>query len=193
MQKRAYEKKEVVHLTDTDHINKYKQESPPAWTQEAYRPSRNKCSPCCFVSWWGVPHPVLMGGAPGWPDGVPPLGRIGYPCWEGWRYTPIRKDGGTPPVRMYGVLPRLPKGLPPNNGGQSENITLRHPSDADIQKLQLAPKRCVMFVSWGTYFRIIVTCFLNSAHQFSFPFKVFANYHLITLQNFCASFIHLWS
>ena len=69
---------------------KWKQESPPARTQEAYRPIRSKCSLCCSVSrigggtlsspgqggypiqnwmgeyhiqsWCGVPHPFLTEG-----------------------------------------------------------------------------------------------------------------------------------
>ena len=63
-----------------------RQESPPAWTQEAYRPPRSKCSLCWSVSWWG------RGG--------------GYPIQS--------KPGMGPPC----------------NGGQSENITFRHPLDA---------------------------------------------------------------
>ena len=65
-----------------------KQESPPAWTQEAYRPPRSKCSLC----WWGggtpsshggVPHSVMVGGTLGplyHPDlawGTPPPSRPG--------------------------------------------------------------------------------------------------------------------
>ena len=43
-----------------------KQESPPAWTQEAYHPPRRKYSLCCSVSEGGggegIPHPDLAGG-----------------------------------------------------------------------------------------------------------------------------------
>ena len=38
------------------------QESPPAWTQEAYRPPCRKYSLCCFVSGGWYPHPVWWGG-----------------------------------------------------------------------------------------------------------------------------------
>ena len=52
------------------------QESPSAWTQEAYRPPCSKCSLWCCVSWQGregcpihswtgrIPHPVLDGEIP---------------------------------------------------------------------------------------------------------------------------------
>ena len=75
-----------------------KQESPPAWTQEAYRLPRSKCSLCWgggtpsshggggypIQSWWwgGLPHPVMVvGGA--------------YPIqsWWGDRYPPPSRPG----------------------------------------------------------------------------------------------------
>ena len=40
-----------------------KQESPPPWMQDVYRPQHSKCSLCSYVSWMGgkglYPHPVL--------------------------------------------------------------------------------------------------------------------------------------
>ena len=41
-------------------INKTQQETPPAWTQEAYRPPRSKCPLCCSVQ---------AGGTVSWPGG----------------------------------------------------------------------------------------------------------------------------
>ena len=57
-----WETQEVISLT----WNFQPQES-PAWTQEAYRPPRSKCSLCCSVSqreWGGIPS------SPGWGGGV---------------------------------------------------------------------------------------------------------------------------
>ena len=81
--------------------NKMKQESPPARTEEAYRPLRGKCSLCCSVSCGegGTPHPVPTGGYPqpvlmgegtllqsqwGYPISqmvVLPFGQMGYAHW----------------------------------------------------------------------------------------------------------------
>ena len=61
---------DVCWKEDKDYM---RQESPPAWTQEAYRPPRSKYTLCC--SCWG-------GGVP-W-AGTPPSGgvpRAGAPCW----------------------------------------------------------------------------------------------------------------
>ena len=52
-----------------------KQESPPTWTQEAYRPQRNKYSVCCPILGRGVPN--LAGGYLPW--GTPS-------SWPGWGY-----------------------------------------------------------------------------------------------------------
>ena len=96
--------------------NKTKQESPPAWTQEAYRPPCIEYSFCCPIwvappswpGWGGVtwpgyppkaghPHPDLAGEVPdqGSPPAGYPLGRVlppaGYPTQQG---TPQQ---GTPP------------------------------------------------------------------------------------------------
>ena len=105
--------------------NNMKQESPPAWTQEAYRRPCSKCSLC----WWGgtpsshgrgVPHPVMVGGTPsshgggtqgtrqtpdlGW--GTPPTIRpgMGYPTIQTW-------DGVPPHQTWNGVT------LPPSRPG----------------------------------------------------------------------------
>ena len=82
------------------------QESPSAWTQEAYRPARSKYMLWC--SGWGV---TLPGGTPCWRGRTPGRGHIllGYPPSPGW--------GGD---LGWGYPPS-----PPTNGGQSENITSR--------------------------------------------------------------------
>ena len=78
------------------------QESPPAWTQETYRPLRTKYTLCC--SSWGYPlhhpdqGPDLGGGTPHQQDGIPPTpSRLhgGIPCQEEWRY-PHEEGWGTP-------------------------------------------------------------------------------------------------
>ena len=103
-----------------------KTRSPPAWTQEAYRPPRIKNSICCPIL--GVPHPWLGGiphpgwgyltpgqGVPqSWLGGTPSLARVpltwhcwGYtiPGWEypipGWGY-PIPSQG-TPHLTSLGL------------------------------------------------------------------------------------------
>ena len=62
-----------------------KQDSPPAWTQEAHRLPHSKCSLC----WLGgvVPHPVLDGGYPiqSWRWGSTPI--------QSWRGVPNSADG----------------------------------------------------------------------------------------------------
>ena len=52
--------------------NSSKQESPPAWTQEAYHPSHSKSSLCCCFLTGGVPHPESVPPMPGPGMGVPP-------------------------------------------------------------------------------------------------------------------------
>ena len=71
------------------------QESPPAWTQEAYRPPRSKCS-------------LWRGGYPN-PGGYPIPGLGGTPCqvWEGY---PMRGLGGTL-CQVWGGVPH------PSSGG----------------------------------------------------------------------------
>ena len=85
----------------------YQEENPPAWTQEAYRPSRSKCSLCCSISWQGVPHPVLDGGYPiqCWTGGIPSsLGWQGTPSSLGWRSTPSSLGLGVPHQVPHPVL-----------------------------------------------------------------------------------------
>ena len=91
-----------IFITDED-ITIPKQESPPAWTQEAYRPRRIKYS-ICYLR-WGTP---LAGGVPpgqvSWegtrggippPVGVPP----GYVWWRGTRgEVPL---AGHPPSQVW--------------------------------------------------------------------------------------------
>ena len=112
------------------------QESPPAWTQEAYRPRRIKYYSMGYVPpigvppaqvWEGVPevgypHPGLMGGTRGgvspgqvWPvgggtqDGVPPCQGTPRPGQMGGT------QGGVPPcLDLAGVPPYLDlAGVPP--------------------------------------------------------------------------------
>ena len=86
--------------------------------------------PPTIQTWDGVPpHPDLGWGTPIQTCyGVPPhpdLGR-GTPTHKpGTGYSPSHKPG-------TGYLP------PPRNGGQSENITFRHPSNAGGKNCQLA-------------------------------------------------------
>ena len=96
-------------------------ESPPAWTQEAYRPLCSEYCFCCpnwvppVLTWCG--GDTLLGGVPylgtpwqGTPDRVPPCPDLawggtlpGYPPWQGTpsRVPPILTWLGTPP----GVCP----------------------------------------------------------------------------------------
>ena len=87
----------------------FEQESPPAWTQEAYRPPCSEYSFCC-PNW--VPPPA--GYPPSWPGqggtlpGYPPAGYplavyplVGYPP-AGYRVPPSRVPpwAGYPPGRV---------------------------------------------------------------------------------------------
>ena len=120
----------------------FEQESPPAWTQEAYRPPCSKYSLCCPNL---VPPPARVPPQPGYPPArVPPLARVppsqGTPPWPG--YPPGQ---GTPPAGPGRVQPPPPDcpmafwemlqsimgyGYPPPRCEQTENITFPHPSDA---------------------------------------------------------------
>ena len=128
----------------------YKQESPPAWTQEAYRPPRSKCSLCCSVG--GVPHPDLARGGGGvphpdltWSNPPPPPPGPGYHperTWDQW----CGKEPGTgvPPWKGHGTSDlgkNMGLGYPPSQmwtDKQTENITIPHPSDAGGNKLMSA-------------------------------------------------------
>ena len=105
---------------------KTKQESPPARTQEAYRPPCCKCSGGGgYLPWpggylhWGTPHPHLARGVPtlvrgyhGWGGGVITLGYLltypGYPPPRGvnlqtkWNYyLPHPSDAGANNVHVF--------------------------------------------------------------------------------------------
>ena len=78
---------------------KKEQESPPAWTQEAYHPSRSKCSLC-----WGVGGTLsqVRGGYPSqiWGEGDTPSQVWGGTLSQTW-------DGVPPPTRPgMGYPPR---------------------------------------------------------------------------------------
>ena len=88
----------------------------------------------------GTPSQDPRDGVPPWTwDGVPPRPGTGYPPGPGTWYPP-RPGTGTPldlgwvppylDLRWGTPLPRPEMGYPPRNGGQSENITFRHPLDA---------------------------------------------------------------
>ena len=87
-------KTEFFFFIQNHYTTIYEQESPPAWTQEAYRPSCSKYSLCC--SNWVPPPPSCPGwGAGGYPTRVPPqqgtplpLGRVPPPPGWTWQGTP---------------------------------------------------------------------------------------------------------
>ena len=80
----------------------YKQESPPAWTQEAHRPPRSKYTLCC--SGRGVPLP----------ERVPPPGKIGTPPpIQTWEEVPPHPEGRYPPPHPDPGPPRHLDGVPP--------------------------------------------------------------------------------
>ena len=129
------------------------QESPPAWTQEAYRPPRSKYTLCC--SSWGYLHlnqgPILewgtpkswpgMGYLPSWPEmrypqswpemGVPTCPDLGWgtPFWPEMGYSPMLTwDGGTPHCQQDMGTPH--QGV----NWQTENSTFPHSSDVGSNK-----------------------------------------------------------
>ena len=83
--------------------NCLKQESPPAWTQEAYRPPCSEYSFCC-PTWVSPPILTWRGGT----RSVPPRGGT----WSGTPPARVPPRGGTrsgtPPAR---VPPLLPHGI----------------------------------------------------------------------------------
>ena len=124
-----------------------KPESPPAWTQEAYRPQRIKYS-ICYPRWGTSPRPGLTGGGyPRW--GTPSqvwwgwgLPEVGYPLGRGTPsqvrqgvpkvgYPPARSDGGVPEVGypLAGVPPSQVwwggtwGGVPPGRGTPQPGLT----------------------------------------------------------------------
>ena len=80
--------------------HKWKQESPPAWTQEAHRPPCSKCSLC----WWGRGYPIQS-----WTGGYHILLMGGYPIqsWIGGGYwvPPVPGLDGTPSILLMGGTP----------------------------------------------------------------------------------------
>ena len=115
--------------------NKWEQESPPAWTQEAYRPPCSEYSFCC-PTWvtppGGVPCQVPpLGGGGGTQSGTPPGGtRSGTPPGLGTplggypvRYPPRGGTRSGTPLTGYppgGYPVRYPPDrVPPRGGTQS--------------------------------------------------------------------------
>ena len=105
-----------------EYRNDEKQESPPAWTQEAYRPPRSKYSLCSPYP--GVPPPPEQPGL-GYPPGQDWEGTwdesLGYPpdrTCDQWKYygieigVPPRKDMGPVDILWDGdrVFPRKDMG-----------------------------------------------------------------------------------
>ena len=113
----------------------WQQESPPAWTQEAYCPLHSKCVSCWWggvypiQSWWGgtpsshgegLPHSVMVGGIPhpvmvgeGYP-GYPPPSRPGrgapwvpptIKTWDGVPPTIQTWDGVPPAIQTWDGVP----------------------------------------------------------------------------------------
>ena len=101
-----------------------KQESPPAWTQEAYRPPCSKYSFCCqdlagrgYTARWYLPIWTWLGGTlQGIPpgrvppqQGIPPCLDLAGPCW-------VLPWAGYPPcLDLAG-----PGWVPPPRCGQTE-------------------------------------------------------------------------
>ena len=128
-----------------------KQESPPAWTQEAYRPPCSEYSFCCPTR---VPPPG--GGGGGVPDlGTPPGGvpdpgtpppRGGGGTWPG--YPPLPPGGGggvpdpgTPPPPPGGGGGTGPGYPPPPPGGGGYPDPPSPPRCGQTNKVKLLPSR----------------------------------------------------
>ena len=145
--------------------NLIKQGSPPAWTQEAYRPPLIKYSMCCPVRggggipWAGTPLAgvtpfqtwlggVLWAGPPGWGTPLSWPGWGGTPWWAPPGYgTPILTwPGGTlgrhplagVPPTPHLDLARVPPPPTPGVDRFHENIAFPHPSDAVGNKASVA-------------------------------------------------------
>ena len=132
-------------ISEDEQLWNAKQESPPAWTQEAYRPPRSKYLLCCSDSWgylpwlggggdtyaeWGLP--TLAGGYLPWIGGYLPWPGRGYLRWMGgvplgWKLGPIPPISwkvGTLLVGWYGYPPPTP------NMWTDRKYYLPHPLDA---------------------------------------------------------------
>ena len=120
-----------------DAVNSFQQESPPAWTQEAYRPCRTT---------------ILVLGGGGEVEGGVPLswpgrGRVRGVGARGRRSTPVlarEREGegvGSKGREGYLVLAwNTPPSPPPPPRGQihtCENITFPHPSDEGGKKTHM--------------------------------------------------------
>ena len=121
-----------------------KQERPPAWTQEAYRPPYIKYSICCPIlgggtpSLTGVPHLWLGRGyliPHPWPGYSPILTWLGYPhldlakvplvrTWDQWKYYGMEM-GYPPGCELTNGLKILP---PPSFGLRAVTIKQRSSS-----------------------------------------------------------------
>ena len=102
-------------VTDKEYKDRNQQESPPAWTQEAYRPSCSKCSLC---RWGGGGYPIQLwwGGYPiqSWLGSIP-----SRPGWGGYP-TPSSHGGGRYPGTPWpgldgGGVPHPVMGYPPHH------------------------------------------------------------------------------
>ena len=113
-------------LSEIDQIAEFiiEQESPPAWTQEAYHPPCIKYSSAVPSRGVGYPHPALAMRVP--------------PSWSGWGYpqemgVPLSWEMGVPtPVRRWGYPPLgtcREMGIPPceQTHGQTRVKTLPSP------------------------------------------------------------------
>ena len=112
-----------IHCAHTWSNHFIKQESPPAWTQEAYHPSCSEYSFCCpnwvppILTWpggWGYP---AMGGGGGYPIWVPPVLALGVPCGGypaggGYPARGVPCQGYPTWVPHPGLGGTLPKGVP---------------------------------------------------------------------------------
>ena len=108
------------------------QDSPPAWTQEAYRPPRSEYSFCCPNWGWGVPHPRSRswwggGGYPipgqGGTPSLPGVPHLGFPCPDLTGGVP---QPGVPPPSWPGRVwgggtPSPPGGAPTCDSGSDHN------------------------------------------------------------------------
>ena len=109
------------------------QKSPPAWTQETYRPLLIKYSICWPIGGGEVPHPLDRGyPLPGWENPVPGWG---YPT-SGWGGTPSLAE--VPTIGTWAGYPPDLAGVPPTD------LTMVPPSGPD-QGIPLSGP------GWGTF------------------------------------------
>ena len=141
----------------------------------------------------GVPRP-RWGGTPSQVRGVPNPKSGGYPIqnWSGgtpsqvWEGTPSRPGTGYPlplprPGMGYPLYLNLGWGTPyldlrwgtppPRNGGQSENITFRHPSDAGGNYSRLNVPAALKFYNGSFSAEILQWFFHTSDFYFASDFN----------------------